>query len=139
MTCLTDHLHQFILNTSNTRNITTSRIILCVNQNSTHNEIRKSYIKLSKIYHPDKCQDIHATELFRLISQAYLKLVQVEEQPCECEITFEDALNIFFKQTIIDEQDAKLYTKMILNSNELSFKETVAIGYSFYKLFMNNK
>jgi hypothetical protein len=133
MNCLDDHLHKFILN--NNTNIN-HYIVLDVDKNSSLEEIRKSYLKLSKMYHPDKCKDIHATELFKLISNSYLVLVSQNQNDIDTEMTIEKALDLFF-QNIINDTNTNLYTKMILKPKELSLDETITIGYSFYKLFIN--
>ena len=45
--------------------------ILGVNNNSDINEIKKSYRKLSKIWHPDVSKEDNADEIFKEISKAY--------------------------------------------------------------------
>lgn len=133
MNCLDDHLHKFILN--NNTNINHYKV-LNVDKNSSLEDIRKSYLKLSKMYHPDKCKDIHATELFKLISSSYLTLTSENKNEINIEMTIEKALDLFF-QNIINDTNSNLYTKMILKPKELSLGETITIGYSFYKLFIN--
>jgi curved DNA-binding protein CbpA len=41
------------------------------NKNSDINEIKKSYRKLSKIWHPDVSKEDNADEIFKEISKAY--------------------------------------------------------------------
>jgi hypothetical protein len=131
MNCLDDHLHKFILNNNTKIN---HYKVLNIDTNSSPEEIRKSYLILSKVYHPDKCKDVHATELFKLISNSYLALTTTQNQ--NNVTTIEDALDLFFK-TVIDDTNTNLYTKMILKPKDLSLGETITIGYSFYKLFIN--
>lgn len=45
--------------------------VLQIPQNSTHTEIRDSYYKLSKMYHPDVKQDENSSAMFRKITEAY--------------------------------------------------------------------
>lgn len=134
MNCLDDHLHKFILN--NNTKINHYRV-LNIDKNSSPEEIRKSYLILSRMYHPDKCKDVHATELFKLISNSYLALTARNQNNNDNDvITIEDALDLFFK-TVMNTTHTNLYTKMILTPKELSIGETITIGYSFYKLFIN--
>ena len=126
MTCLQDHLHYYLQN-----NIEKNHYkILNIPKNSTNNDIRKAYIKLSHLYHPDKCLDLHSKELFQLISTSYISLTETKNEKI---ITLEDSLQLFY--TIFDKQDYKLYIKLICDPKELTIKETMTIGYSFYKLF----
>lgn len=48
---------------------------LNIDYNATENEIRKSYLKLAKQYHPDKCKDKDATKKFQEINYAYTILI----------------------------------------------------------------
>ncbi len=132
MNCLDDHLHKFILNNNTKIN---HYKVLNIDTNSSPEEIRKSYLILSKVYHPDKCKDVHATELFKLISSSYLALTTTTQNQNNV-TTIEDALDLFFK-TVINDTNTNLYTKMILKPKDLSVGETITIGYSFYKLFIN--
>lgn len=132
MNCLDDHLHKFILNNNTKIN---HYKVLNIDKNSSPEEIRKSYLILSKMYHPDKCKDIHATELFKLISNSYLTLITTTQNQNSV-TTIEDAIDLFFK-TVINDTNTNLYTKMILKPKDLSLGETITIGYSFYKLFIN--
>ena len=46
--------------------------ILQINKNASQDEIKKSYRKLAKKYHPDANKDnIKATEMFKKVSEAY--------------------------------------------------------------------
>ena len=45
--------------------------ILEIKPTATENEIKKSYYRLVKIYHPDKNKDINANEKFQKIQSAY--------------------------------------------------------------------
>jgi len=134
MKCINDSLHQFI-NTSSKDYYK----ILNVTKTSSDDEIRKAYLKLSRLYHPDKCKDKHANELFKLISEAYMVLSSSYQSCTDEEINIDDAFDLLLKTIDIDKQTAKLYTKMILQPKDLSFNEAVTIGYSFYKLFVINK
>lgn len=133
MNCLDDHLHKFILN-NNTKKINHYKV-LNIDTNSSPEDVRKSYLTLSRIYHPDKCKDVHATELFKLISNSYLALTNTTTD-VKTEITIEDALDLFFNSVINDTTRANLYTKMILKPKDLTINETITLGYSFYTLFI---
>ena len=49
--------------------------ILEINTNASYNEIRKSYHRLIKIYHPDKNKSSDASEKFQKIQSAYEILI----------------------------------------------------------------
>jgi len=53
--------------------------ILNVSRDATQQEIRKAYLHLSQIHHPDKGGD---EEIFKVISQAYVVLSDVDERQC---------------------------------------------------------
>jgi len=55
-------------------------IILGVKNDATGSEIKKSYYKLSKKYHPDKNPNEEESELFKLISTAYSILGDPEQR-----------------------------------------------------------
>lgn len=121
MTCINDNIHQYLYKKPNYYNI------LNVNSTSSKEEIRQSYLRLSKLYHPDKCKDVHANELFNLISIAYKNL------------SIKDNFNTktlvhSFLQDVVDKEYIDLYTKMILTPDDLSIKDIITLGYSFYKM-----
>ena len=41
--------------------------ILNIQKNASTADIKKAYFKLARIYHPDKCKDVDASEKFRKI------------------------------------------------------------------------
>lgn len=118
--CVYDNIHQYLNKKPN------YYTILNVKSTSSKEEIRQSYLRLSKIYHPDKCKDIHANELFNLIGKAYKNLSTTLSTPTE--------LVHSFLQDVIDKEYIDLYTKMILTPDNLSLKDIVTLGYSFYKM-----
>lgn len=125
MTCIKDNIHKYLY--SKKPNYYT---ILNLNQVPTpsHEDIRRAYLKLSKIYHPDKCKDVHANELFNLITTAYQTLINNVD-------TFDDKLLVHtFLKNIIDDKYTDLYTKMLLKPDELNLMDIITLGYSFYKI-----
>lgn len=140
MTCIQDDLHRFL---DHTKIVYIDNYkILGVSQQSDIEEIRKAYLKLSKIYHPDKCKDPHATELFKLISNSYKKLTNESSDSSSGsgssnnDISLEEALDLFLKLVIVDKIHIDLYTKLFLHPKEISFAEGVTLGYSFYKMIV---
>lgn len=55
-------------------------IILNVAQDASIAEIKKSYHQLALIYHPDKCKEEFAEEVFKKINSAYLKVKAFEKK-----------------------------------------------------------
>lgn len=45
--------------------------LLNVNSNSSHDEIRKSYRKMSLLYHPDRNKSLDAENIFKQVNEAY--------------------------------------------------------------------
>ncbi len=114
--CIQDNLHNYL----NTKYIDSYKI-LNVTPLSSKEEIKKSYIRLSRIYHPDKCKDVHANELFKLIHKAYKELENGD-----------NLLQPLLQH--IDKQYVNVYVKMLSNPNELTIKDVITLGYSFYKM-----
>jgi|CXWK01.1.fsa_nt_gi hypothetical protein len=121
--CVNDNIHQYLNKKPN------YYTILNVNSTSSKEEIRQSYLRLSKIYHPDKCKDIHANELFNLIGKAYENLSITPQST----FTHTELVHSFLHD-VIDKEYIDLYTKMILTPDNLSLKDIVTLGYSFYKM-----
>ena len=48
--------------------------VLGVNRNCTDDDVRKAYVKLAKVWHPDVNKSSEATEVFQRIASAYDKL-----------------------------------------------------------------
>lgn len=125
MTCIRDNIHMYLYKKKpNFYNI------LNVNSSSSKEEIRHSYLRLSKIYHPDKCKDVHANELFNLITLAYNQLYNKNNN-----YTTNELVHSFLKD-VVDKEYINLYSKMVLTPDNLSLKDIIVLGYSFYK--MNN-
>jgi len=123
MTCIRDNIHIYLYKKPNFYKI------LNVKSSSSKEEIRHSYLRLSKIYHPDKCKDVHANELFNLITLAYNQLYNKNND------TTNELVYSFLKD-VVDKEYIDLYTKMVLTPDNLSIKDIITLGYSFYK--MNN-
>jgi hypothetical protein len=125
--CVHDNIHQYLYNKPNYYHI------LNINSTSSKGEIRQSYLRLSKIYHPDKCKDVHAKELFNLIGEAY-KNLSTTSPGVFTDVDTPTTLVHSFLQDIVDKQYIDLYTKMILTPDNLSIKDIITLGYSFWKI-----
>jgi molecular chaperone DnaJ len=55
--------------------------ILNISEKSSEEDIKKSYRKLAKIFHPDKTQDKKTEELFRDVKEAYDFLLDIYQNP----------------------------------------------------------
>ncbi len=54
--------------------------ILGISQDADKTEIKKAFYKLSREWHPDVCKHKDATEIFKLINQAYQTLIDDDEK-----------------------------------------------------------
>lgn len=80
--------------------------ILDINPNATENEIKKSYLHLVKLYHPDKNKSINAVEHFQQIQTAYEILInpitreEYHKMTPTKQLNFMDMLNKIIKENI---------------------------------------
>ncbi|KAI9354937.1 hypothetical protein BD770DRAFT_391734 [Pilaira anomala] len=92
---------------------------LGVSDDSTCNEIRKAYIKKSRICHPDKFVPPYskATQSFQLLSTAYKTLVQPSSK-YQYDMTYKSSLTSYYSPTenavdIFEQVIRQLYSEMI--------------------------
>jgi len=85
--------------------------ILEINYDSSEEDIKKSYFRLAKIYHPDKCSDPNANEKFQQINYAYNILKNKESRK---------RYNI-----INNKNDFHSLLEKIYNSNTINWKEVL--------------
>ncbi|MBA7574108.1 Chaperone protein DnaJ [subsurface metagenome] len=68
--------------------------ILEVSRNATQDDIRRAYLKLAKVYHPDVNPDARAHEKFKKINEAYeilsdpTRRSSYDNSPAECPVCF---------------------------------------------------
>jgi DnaJ-class molecular chaperone len=80
--------------------------ILEINPNATENEIKKAYLHLVKLYHPDKNKSINAAEHFQQIQTAYEILInpitreEYNKMTPTKQLNFMDMLNKIIKENI---------------------------------------
>lgn len=100
--------------------------------------IRKQYLKLSRIYHPDKCVDVHANELFLLVSNSFNILTTGE--PGNKVLNLEESLSMFVNVIIghrCKEDERHIIVKAFLRPKELSVVDKLSLTCTIYKLFIN--
>jgi|SaaInlStandDraft_6_1057023.scaffolds.fasta_scaffold06203_7 DnaJ-class molecular chaperone len=119
--------------------------ILDLEYNATEDDIRKKYLKLAKIYHPDKCKDKDiATKKFQEINYAYNILInntsRIQYNNINNKDDFHSLLEKIYNGGNIDwESELKKYNiniKKILNINTILNDLNL---FEFIKMFMNKK
>lgn len=115
--------------------------ILDLNKNATSEEVRKSYLRLAKKYHPDKCKDSDADEKFKKINYAYNILINDESRKRYNLINNKDDFHSFLE---------KIYGNKNINWKEELLSFGIKIGkitenfndninlFDFIKLFTKN-
>lgn len=94
--------------------------ILQIKSNSTQSEIKQSYRKLVKIYHPDICKDKDAEQKFKLIQEAYEVLSDENKRKnYDYSLNNKDA-SFSYDQTTTD-IDFKVIEDMMNNVQSLDF------------------
>lgn len=82
--------------------------ILEINPDATENEIKKAYLHLVKLYHPDKNKSLNAVEHFQQIQTAYEILIdpitreEYNNMTPTKQLNFMDMLNKIIKENIDD-------------------------------------
>jgi len=94
--------------------------ILEIKPNASEQEIKKAYYSLSKKYHPDKCNDINATQKFQEVNSAYQILSDEKLRRNYIQMNTEEKSKF---QTILE----KIF------SNKLKINELKDLGISFTK------
>ena len=112
--------------------------ILNINKNATTEEIRKAYLKLAKVYHPDKCKDEDADEKFKKINYAYNILINDESRKRYNLINNKDDFHSFLEK-IYNNEDinwSKELLKFGINIGKITenFNENINL-FDFIKLF----
>jgi hypothetical protein len=112
---------------------------------------RRQYLKLSRIYHPDKCTDVHANELFLLVSNSFNKLTSGctrggGSTTASSELTLKESLLLFIKIVVgeyggrqITDADCEMLAKMVLSPEDLTWNDKLSLTCTIYKLFVINK
>lgn len=117
--------------------------------------IRRQYLKLSRIYHPDKCIDGHANELFLLVSNSFNKLASgttttsrgTRDTTSSSELTLKESLLLFIKvvvgeyceESAISDAECDMLAKMVLSPEDLTWNDKLSLTCTIYKLFINKK
>lgn len=109
--CINDHLHTYLYINHDLSLVDDLKILQIPFWASRH-DLDKAYRNLSRKYHPDKCQDVHANQLFQLIKNSYERVLK-------------------FKNV------QQVYQKGMTEPTSLSIKEMYIIATSLYKLFSN--
>jgi DnaJ-class molecular chaperone len=96
--------------------------ILEINPDATENEIKKAYLHLVKLYHPDKNKSLNAVEHFQQIQTAYEILInpitreEYNKMTPTKQLNFMDMLNKIIKENI-DDFDLDDFTHLIKTFN----------------------
>ena len=96
--------------------------ILEINPDATENEIKKAYLHLVKLYHPDKNKSLNAVEHFQQIQTAYEILInpitreEYNNMTPTKQLNFMDMLNKIIKENI-DDFDLDDFTHLIKTFN----------------------
>lgn len=116
--------------------------------------VRRQYLKLSRIYHPDKCIDGHANELFLLVSNSFNKLASgtttsrgTRGTTSSSELTLKESLLLFIKvvvgeyceESAISDAECDMLAKMVLSPEDLTWNDKLSLTCTIYKLFINKK
>ena len=120
--------------------------------------VRRQYLKLSRIYHPDKCiDDSHANELFLLVSNSFNKLASgttsrgTRDTTSSSELTLKESLLLFIKvvvgeyfsggvgESAISDSECDMLAKMVLSPEDLTWNDKLSLTCTIYKLFVINK
>lgn len=154
MSCLEDehsrYLHQVL---SGTVQADALKILIIKKVEYTPSLARKQYLKLSRVYHPDKCTDAHANELFLLVSNSFNKLASGTTQgTCDTsassELTLKESLLLFIKVVVgeycggkssISDAECDMLVKMVLSPEDLTLGDKLSLTCTIYKLFIINK
>lgn len=118
--------------------------VLNLNYNATENEIRKNYLKLAKLYHPDKCKDENATKKFQEINYAYNILINDKSRINYNNINNKDDFHsllekIYNGENIDWKNELKKHNiniKKMLNINEILNNLNLC---EFMKMYINKK
>lgn len=126
--------------------------ILCIKEGGcTPSLARKQYLKLSRVYHPDKCTDAHANELFLVVSNSFNKLASgttLGSAPQSSELTLKESLLLFIKVVVgeycggkssISDAECDMLVKMVLSPEDLTLGDKLSLTCTIYKLFISNK
>lgn len=107
---------------------------------------RRQYLKLSRIYHPDKCRDGHANELFLLVSNSFNKLASGGTRGANhttSELTLKESLLMFIKVVVVrssvSDAECEMLAKMVLSPEDLTWNDKLSLTCTIYKLFVINK
>jgi DnaJ-class molecular chaperone len=95
--------------------------ILEIKPNASKYDIRKSYLRLVKIYHPDKCFDKDANIKFRKIQSAYEILVDDKNR------------EKYIKMNVKDKTNFQILLEKVFNNN-LKIDELKIFGINFSKI-----
>lgn len=126
------YLHTIL---NNNDNIDHYRVLELEEDKDNKEKVRRQYLKLSRIYHPDKCTDPHSKELFLLISNSFQSLTDCESSGV---LTFEESLELLLKNFGADKYcEPKLFVKTLMEPQKLSFGEKISLTHAIYKLFIN--
>jgi len=115
--------------------------ILNITKTAPTEEIRKAYLKLAKIYHPDKCKDEDAGEKFKKINYAYNILINDESRKRYNLINNKDDFHSFLEK-IYNNEDINWtleFMKFGINIGKITenFNENINL-FDFIKLFTKN-
>lgn len=138
MTCLNDdhsrYLHSILEQKTKPNHLKVLDVV-----DESVDSIRKQYLKLSRIYHPDKCNDVHSNDLFLLISNSF-NILTNGEGAADRELNLQESLSMFVKVIIgnkCEETECNIIVKAFLRPKELSLSDKLSLTCTIYKLFIN--